>query len=106
MNKEEIAMLGFEIVSYSGDARSKLLTLLKEIRSGNFDNVESVLKNADELLSKAHESQTQMLAKEANGEDMELGFIFIHGQDHLMTTLLLRDIIVDMVELYKRTDNK
>ncbi|WP_301185687.1 PTS lactose/cellobiose transporter subunit IIA, partial [uncultured Dubosiella sp.] len=26
----------------------------------------------------------------------------IHGQDHLMTTILLRDLIVDMIELYKR----
>ena len=33
---------------------------------------------------------------------MDMGFIFVHGQDHLMTTILLRDIIGDMVELYRR----
>ena len=32
---------------------------------------------------------------------MDMGFIFIHGQDHLMTTLLLRDLIQDFIELYK-----
>jgi len=32
---------------------------------------------------------------------LELGFIFVHGQDHLMTTLLLRDLIMDFIELYK-----
>ncbi|MCE4147363.1 PTS lactose/cellobiose transporter subunit IIA, partial [Bacillus velezensis] len=36
-----------------------------------------------------------------DGKDMELGFIFVHGQDHLMTTLLLRDLIQDFIELYR-----
>ena len=44
MNREELSMLGFEIVAYAGDARSSLMTLLKEVRSGNFDNVEKHLK--------------------------------------------------------------
>ncbi len=30
MNREELQMLGFEIVAYSGDARSILLKLLRE----------------------------------------------------------------------------
>ncbi|MBF7094327.1 PTS lactose/cellobiose transporter subunit IIA [Streptococcus sp. HF-1907] len=102
MNKKELQMLGFEILAYSGDARSTLLQLLKEMRAGNFDNVETALKDADENLKLAHNAQTQLLAQEAAGEDLELGFIFIHGQDHLMTTLLLRDLAQDFIELYKR----
>lgn len=101
MDKKELQMLGFEIVAYSGDARSTLLQLLKEVRSGNFDNVDKAIKDADENLAKAHNVQTQLLAQEAGGEDLELGFIFVHGQDHLMTTLLLRDLITDFIELYK-----
>ncbi len=30
----------------------------------------------------------------------------MHGQDHLMTTLLLRDMMGHMIELYKRGDKK
>ena len=40
MSREELQMLGFEIVAYAGDARTSLMKLLKEIRGGNFDNVE------------------------------------------------------------------
>lgn len=101
MTKEELSMVGFEIVAYSGDARSTLLSLLKEVREGNFSNVESKLKEADDNINLAHQSQTEILQKEARGDDMEMGFIFIHGQDHLMTTILLRDIIEDLVNLYK-----
>lgn len=102
MNREQLAMVGFEIVAYSGDARSTLLELLKQVRSGNFNNVETLLADADENLNLAHKAQTEILAQEAQGQSMDMGFIFIHGQDHLMTTILLRDLIADMVELYKR----
>lgn len=100
MTKEELQMLGFEIVAYAGDARSTLLKVLKEVRAGNFENTEA-LKSADENLTLAHNAQTKMLAEEADGKDMELGFIFVHGQDHLMTTLLLRDLIQDFIALYR-----
>ena len=69
MTKDELSMVGFEIVAYSGDARSTLLELLKEMRAGNFDNVEEKLKEADENINLAHQSQTTILQQEARGED-------------------------------------
>lgn len=102
MNKEEVTMIGFEIVAFSGDARSKLLEALKKARTGKFDEAKELIEQANECLVDAHKSQTEMLAKEAAGEDVELGFIMVHGQDHLMTTILLKDIIEDFIELYKR----
>ncbi|WP_438714520.1 PTS lactose/cellobiose transporter subunit IIA [Enterococcus sp. AZ109] len=106
MNKKELSMLGFEIVAYSGDARSTLLKLIREAKAGNFANIESSLQEADENLKLAHNAQTQVLAQEAGGDELEIGFIFIHGQDHLMTTVLLRDIAEDFVELYQEKYNR
>ena len=106
MTKDELSMVGFEIVAYSGDARSTLLSLLKEMRAGNFEHVEEKLKESDENINLAHQSQTKILQQEARGEDMEMGFIFIHGQDHLMTTILLRDIVDDFINLYEERGNK
>lgn len=54
MTKDELSMVGFEIVAYSGDARSTLLSLLKEMRAGNFEHVEEKLKEADENINLAH----------------------------------------------------
>ena len=102
MTREEMNMIGFEIVAYSGGARSTLLQALKEVRGGNFSNLDALLADADENINLAHKSQTQILTAEASGDNMDMGFIFVHGQDHLMTTILLRDIIGDMVELYRR----
>lgn len=103
MNREEMNMIGFEIVAYSGDARSALLQLLKEVRGGNFDNVDDMLADAEANINLAHQTQTKILTAEASGDAMDMGFIFVHGQDHLMTTILLRDLITDMIELYRRS---
>ncbi len=104
MKKEEVAMIGFEIVAYAGDARSKLINALKEAEQGNYEAADQLIAGANELITQAHQSQTDMLQAEARGEELELGFIMVHGQDHLMTTMLLRDVIQSFITLYKRTN--
>lgn len=102
MNKEEVTMIGFEIVAYAGDARSSLIEAMNAARDGEYDKAEELVREADESIKQAHNTQTDMLAKEAAGEDLELSFIMVHGQDHLMTTILLRDLVEHMIELYDR----
>lgn len=102
MNKEEVAMIGFEVVSYAGEARSKLMEALNYAESGDFDAADRLVIEANSSLVEAHKSQTQMLAAEARGEDIELGFIMVHAQDHLMTTMLLRDTMKHLFNIYKK----
>lgn len=102
MNKEEVAMVGFEVVAFAGEARSKLMEALNEAEQGNFDIADKLVEEANESLVQAHKSQTAMLAAEASGEEVELGFIMVHAQDHLMTTMLLKDTIKHLFNIYKK----
>ena len=45
MTKEEMTLLGFEIVAYAGDARSKLLEALKAAEKGEFAQAESLVED-------------------------------------------------------------
>ena len=47
MTKEEASMIGFEIVAYSGDARSKLLLAVENAKTGNFDRLLSETKQIE-----------------------------------------------------------
>ena len=105
MNKTEVNLVGFEIVSYAGEARSKLLNAINEARNGNFDVSDQLIEEARESLIKSHNAQTKALSAEASGEDLELGFIMVHGQDHLMTTLLLSDIVQHLINIYRKDHN-
>lgn len=101
MNREETAMVGFEIVAYAGEARSKLLEAINLAKNGEFDTVDQLIEEASDRINKAHKTQTDMLAKESQGEEIDLGFIMVHGQDHLMTTMLLKDLTEHLINIYR-----
>lgn len=102
MTKEEVAMIGFEVVAFAGEARSKLMEALNSAELGDFIKSDELIAEANESIVQAHRSQTEMLAAEAGGENIEVGFIMVHAQDHLMTTMLLKDTMRHLINIYKR----
>ena len=52
MNKQEVTDLGFEIVAYSGEARSELLTALKKAKEGDFAGVDDLINQAQDCLNR------------------------------------------------------
>ena len=99
--KEEISMVGFEIVAYAGDAQTDLLAALDAAREGDFEKAEQLHKDASEALIGAHDTQTKLLSQEAGGE-MEMTFIMAHAQDTLMTTMILEKQTRFTIDAYKR----
>lgn len=106
MNREEMTLLGFEIVAFAGEARSKLLEALKAAQTGEFDRATKLVLEAESSIAEAHKAQTSLLQKEATGADLAFSVTMMHGQDHLMTTLLLKDLMQHFIELYKKGANK
>lgn len=102
MNREEVQLIGFEIVAFAGDARSKFLEALTTAQNKDFDKAEALIEEGKSLIADAHKAQTSLLAKEAQGEDIAYSVTMMHGQDHLMTTILLKDVMSHLIELYKR----
>lgn len=101
MTKEEVSLIGFEIVAYSGEARSKLLLAIEKAKAKEFEECKKLIEEANESLNDAHKSQTTLLQQEARGENVEIGFIAVHAQDHLMTTILLKDIVNNLLDIYR-----
>ena len=60
MTKEEASMIGFEIVAYSGDARSKLLLAVEKAKQKEFGECDKLIAEANECLNDAHKSQTEL----------------------------------------------
>lgn len=100
MNREEINMLGMEIVAYAGEARTKLLNAIKEAQKGDREKADNLIDEAKQSLNKAHNVHAKLLTKEARGELKDMGLIMIHGQDHLMTTILLNEIVEHLCNMY------
>ena len=65
VSKQDLEQIAFEIVAYSGDARSKLLQAVKEAKNKNFEVCRKLIEDAKECLASAHKSQTLFITSEA-----------------------------------------
>ncbi|GBD66244.1 hypothetical protein TEHN7128_0781 [Tetragenococcus halophilus subsp. halophilus] len=102
ISKEEISKVGFALVAYAGDAKADLFDALKQAREGNFEQARKLVDEANENINEAHNQQTSLLAQEAGGVELDVTFIMMHGQDTLMTTMMLKDEIGYMIDQYER----
>ena len=94
--KEEISMIGFEIVAYAGDAQTDLLAAC------DIDGARALHESAKQALIDAHDVQTRLLSQEAGGGEMDVTFIMVHAQDTLMTTMLLEKQTKYTIDAYQR----
>ena len=101
MTNDEMAMIAMEIVAYAGDARTKYLSAMDAISEKDFAKAEALIKEGDDLILNAHNQQTELITKEAAGEDIEIGFLTVHAQDHLMTAMLLSDMDKRFIKMFK-----
>ena len=99
MTPEELELITVEIVAY---ARSKYVEALNYANEGNFGEAEKLIEEASELINEAHKVQTNMIQMEAAGNKVDVSFLMVHAQDHLMTVMLLRDIVKNFVNLAKK----
>lgn len=102
MNPEELQVTAFEIILNSGNARSMVHEAFNAMREGNFVLAEEKLVESNEEILKAHQAQTDLLQEYASGKEIVVEIIMVHAQDHLMTTMTLREVALEMLELYKK----
>lgn len=99
-------LIVFKIIAGSGDATSKYITAMSKASEGKYEEVEKLLAEGDASLKEAHLVQTELIQKEANGEKMEISFLTIHAQDHLMNAMMLKELSRTMIKFMKRMDGK
>lgn len=101
MTKEDMEMVAMEIVAYAGEARTQFLKAMDAMADKDWDAADKLISEGYETVLSAHDSQTDMIAREAGGEDMELCFLMVHAQDHLMNAMLLGDMCKRFMKMMK-----
>lgn len=96
MENEEVV---FTIILHAGSARSFCFEALALARENKFEEAAERISEAKKELNAAHRMQTNLLQTEAGGEKHEVNLLLIHAQDHLMTAILAKDLIQEMVSM-------
>ena len=91
-----------EIIVNAGQSRSLCFEALHAARQGNLDEAKSLLREADDYARQAHKMQTKLIEQDAGEARQPMTLIMVHAQDHLMNSLLARELSEEIIHLYQR----
>ncbi|RAY99058.1 PTS N,N'-diacetylchitobiose transporter subunit IIA [Enterobacter cloacae] len=91
-----------EIIVNAGQSRSLCFEALHAARQGNIDEAKSLLREADGYARQAHKMQTKLIEQDAGEARQPMTLIMVHAQDHLMNSLLARELSEEIIHLYQR----
>lgn len=91
-----------EIITNAGQSRSLCFEALHAARSGDFDEAKKLLHEADGYARRAHHMQTKLIEQDAGEGRQPMTLIMVHAQDHLMNSLLARELSEELIHLYQR----
>lgn len=99
---QDMELIVFEIISNGGNAKALVYEAIEASENGNFKEARDLLNEADTFLNKAHLVQTDLIQKEAAGERNEVTVLFVHAQDHLMTSIEVRTLAENIIRMNER----
>ena len=91
-----------EIIVNAGQSRSLCFEALRSARQGDLDEAKSLLREADGYSRRVHQIQTKLIEQDAGEARQPMTLIMVHAQDHLMNSLLARELSEEIIQLYQR----
>ena len=90
------------LVVNSGEARSIAMEAIELARQGQFEEAAAKIAQARETINAAHNFQTELVQKEINNDPVSMSLLMCHGQDHLMTAMVVIDLAEKFIEVYQK----
>ncbi len=98
---EELELIIMDLINNSGEAKSVCMEAIAFAKNNDIKSAREALDKADEKISLAHKSQTKLIQSEAKGDRQEFSLLLVHAQDHLMGSIMMKDIAREFVDLYE-----
>lgn len=96
---EEVVM---GLIINSGNARSLAYTALWHAKQGDFATAKTTMDQSRQALSEAHRVQTQLIESDEGEGKIKVSLVLVHAQDHLMTSMLARELVAELIELHEK----
>ena len=85
-----------------GMSRSLCFEALRQARAGQFAEADDLLRQAAEAANAAHGVQTRLIEADEGEGKIPVTLILVHAQDHLMTAMLARELVTELIELHRK----
>lgn len=98
---QSIEVTAMQMILHSGNARSNLITALRECKENNYEKSKELLTEAEEMLSEAHKTHFHLIQKEASDESTDFSLLLMHAEDHLMSTTTMKEMIKELIQIFE-----
>ncbi|CAI0693126.1 N,N'-diacetylchitobiose-specific phosphotransferase enzyme IIA component [Serratia entomophila] len=90
-----------ELIINAGEARSCAMQALYAARKYQWDQVDILLAESQLASKRAHATQTELIGFDEGEGKLPVNLIMVHAQDHIMNAMLARDLVEELVRIYR-----
>ncbi|WP_206355524.1 PTS N,N'-diacetylchitobiose transporter subunit IIA [Vibrio maerlii] len=91
------------IIINAGQSRSLCYEALRHAKQGQFEEADGLMKEAQEFANQAHLVQTKLIEADEGTGKTKMTLVMVHAQDHLMTSMLAKELVSELIDLHKKT---
>jgi PTS system cellobiose-specific IIA component len=102
-NLEETVM---ELIINAGESRSCAMQALYAAKAGKWDEVDQLLEESTAASKLAHKVQTSLIGLDQGTGKVPVNLIMVHAQDHIMTSMLARELIEELIAVHRKLQDK
>lgn len=103
---EEMELICFQLITAAGTAKSSYIGAIQKAKQGLYEEARQLIEEGNEVLKQGHAPHSELLQKEASGEDFRMGLILTHAEDQMASAEIFQVMAEEMIELYQRLENK
>ncbi|QOL15560.1 PTS lactose/cellobiose transporter subunit IIA [Dickeya dianthicola] len=95
-----------ELIINAGEARSCAMQALRAAKQGDWAEVDAQLAESSAASKRAHGVQTMLIGMDEGCGKIPVNLIIVHAQDHIMTSMLAREIIEELINIHRQLQTK
>lgn len=92
------------LIIAAGEGRSCAMEALSFAKAGHFSEAEASLTLSADAFRQAHEVQTRLIGLDEGAGKLQMTLVMVHAQDPLMTGMLYREFVTELIEVYKKME--
>ncbi len=101
LQSDELESVVMELIINAGQSKSLAMEALAAAKKGEWHLVDTRLTQAQEAAQLAHKVQTQLIGLDEGEGKIAVNLILVHAQDHIMTAMLARELISELIDIYR-----
>lgn len=103
---DDMELVCFQLITAAGSAKSNYIEAIQKAKEGSYEEAKRLISEGDEMMKQGHHPHTELIQKEAAGEDVKMSLILTHAEDQMMSTETFKIMAEEMIELYKKVNGK